>query len=229
MINVELSLIAIVLPVIIFLLYLILASSSFVVTHKKKFSFLTDFPYETFEIKRNHLGDFSVLIAFLVSEVLVSASMFLNFYDASPDLIGLLILSALLTVVMIFLVIRIHTLSAGREKIHLTRFYLMGLGLVLLSSVNGIIFLNLSKGRESETAVLVLSIIQFVLALSVVFILINPRLKDWARLEKVVDEDGGTSLKRPKPFVLAFSEWIIIFLLVISWLLSAISNYLIVK
>ena len=229
MINVELSLIAIVLPVIIFLFYFILASSNFVVTHKKKFSFLTDFPYETFEKKRNHLGGLRVFIAFLVSEVLVSASMFVNFYDASPDLIGLLILSALLTVVMIFLVIRIHTLSAGREKIHLTRFYLMGLGLVLLSSVNGILFLNLSKGRESETAVLVLSIIQFVLALSVVFILINPRLKDWARLEKVVDEDGGTSLKRPKPFVLAFSEWIIIFRLVSSRLLSAISNYLIVK
>ncbi len=228
MINVELAQIAIFFPLILFLLYLILAWADFFESHKKRLSFLTDFPFEAFEKKKNTAG-FYCLIAFLVSENLVSASMFLNFYDASPDLIGLLILSAIMTLLMIFLVIRIHTLSAGREKIHLSRFYLMGLGFVLLSSVNGILFLNLSKGTDSETAVLVLSIIQFALALACVFILINPRLKSWAQLEKVVDEDGGTSLKRPRPFVLAFSEWLIILLLVLSWLISGISNYLIIK
>ena len=67
-----------------------------------------------------------------------------------------------------------------------------------------------------------------VIALAVAIILVNPRLKTWAKLEKVVDEDGASSLKRPKPFVLAFSEWIVIFLGVLSYILTALCNYLII-
>ena len=82
---------------------------------------------------------------------------------------------------------------------------------------------------EKETAVFVLSIMQFAISLTVVFILVNPRLKNWAQLEKVVGKDGGSSLKRPKPFVLAFSEWIIIFLSVLAWFLAGLCNYLIIS
>ena len=228
MINVELAQIAIAVPPLAFLVYLLFSWAGLSTNKPEKLSFLTGFPYEAYEKKKNSVG-FYALIVFLASEALLNVSMFVNFFDASADVIGLLILSSILTITMFFLIIRIHTLTASREKIHLTRFYLMGLGLLLLSSVNGIIFLNLSKGTENETAVLVTSIMQFVVALSCVFILINPRLKNWAQLEKVVDEDGGSSLKRPKPFVLAFSEWIIIFLSLLAWFLAGISNYLIIK
>ena len=227
MINVELAQIAIAAPLLVFFVYLLLSWGGLITSKPEKLSFLTGFPYEAYEKKKNSVG-FYALIVFLGAESLVNVSMFVNFFDAPAEMIGLLILSASLTFTMFFLIIRIHTLTASRERIHLTRFYLMGLGLLLLSSVNGIIFLNLSKGTKNETAVFVTSIMQFVVALSSVFILINPRLKNWAQLEKVVDEDGGSSLKRPRPFVLAFSEWSIIFLSVIAWFLAGLSNYLII-
>lgn len=227
MINVELAQIAIAAPLLVFFVYLLLSWGGLTTSKPEKLSFLTGFPYEAYERKKNSVG-FYALIVFLASEALLNISMFVNYSDTSADIIGLLVLSATLTVTMFFLIIRIHTLTASRERIHLTRFYLMGLGLLLLSSVNGIIFLNLSKGTKNETAVFVTSIMQFVVALSSVFILINPRLKNWAQLEKVVDEDGGSSLKRPRPFVLAFSEWSIIFLSVIAWFLAGLSNYLII-
>ena len=228
MINVELAQIALIVPSVVFLFYLLFSWSGLTTSKPEKLSFLTGFPYEAYEKKKNSVG-FYALIVFLASEALLNVSMFVNYSDTSADMIGLLVLSATLTVTMFFLIIRIHTLTASRERIHLTRFYLMGLGLFLLASLNGLIFLNLSKMSEKETAVFVLSIMQFVISLTVVFILVNPRLRNWAQLEKVVGKDGGSSLKRPKPFVLAFSEWSIIFLSVLAWFLAGLCNYLIIS
>jgi hypothetical protein len=45
----------------------------------------------------------------------------------------------------------------------------------------------------------------------------------------VVGKDGGSSLKRPKPFVLAFSEWLIIFLSALAWFFAGLCNYLIIS
>ena len=228
---IELAQIALFVPPAIFLLYLLLGSSQFEVglkgDRKRMFSILTDFPYEMTPKNRKNYALIFLAGYFLLS-LLTNVSMFINFYDYAPTITGLLIISAFLALSYAFFNLRIHKLTASLEKSHLGRFFVMGLTLILLTSINGIIFINLSRGRKLETLVFVLSIIMFVIALAVAIILVNPRLKTWAKLEKVVDEDGASSLKRPKPFVLAFSEWIVIFLGVLSYILTALCNYLII-
>ena len=232
MIQVELAQIAIVAPLIVFVFYFLIGSGQFEATlregQKRMFSVLTDFPYEMMT-KRGKNPALILLVAYFAATLLTNVSMFVNFYAASSQIIGLLILSAFLALAYFFFTLRIHTVTASLEKSHLARFFIMGLGLILISSVNGIIFINLSRGHDLENLILGLSIGMFVIALAVAVILVNPRLKTWAKLEKVVDEDGASSLKRPKPFVLAFSEWITIFLGVISFLLASISNLLIIR
>ena len=225
---IELAQLSIAIPLIAFLLYIISTEELFLRAHKKWINFLCDFPYEAYEKRKDPLG-LTFLVAFFLSELLPNVTMFVAFHDASPSLIGLMILSSVLTIVLGYLILRIHTLTASLEKAHLGRFYALGLGLILLSSVNGIVLINLSKGTDVENLILGLSIGLFVVALSTFFILINPRLKDWARLVKVVDEDGLSSLKRPVPFILALSEWVVIFLSVISWLLLSLGNYFLIK
>ena len=229
---IELAQIALFAPPAIFLLYFLLGSGQFEYSlkddRKRMYSILTDFPYEMMPKNRKNYALIFLAGYFLLS-LLTNVSMFINFYDYAPTITGLLIISAFLTLAYAFFNLRIHKLTASLEKSHLGRFFVMGLALILLTSINGIIFINLSKGCKLETLVFVLSIIMFVIALAVAIILVNPRLKTWAKLEKVVDEDGASSLKRPKPFVLAFSEWITIFLGVISFLLASISNLLIIR
>ena len=230
MISVELAQIALAAPIIPFVFYFLLGVNQYLVCNKgkKKFSILTDFPYEMMNKKvKNYTIYF--LVGYFLLVLLTNVSMFLNFYDASSGIIGLLVLSAFLTLTYAFFTLRIHTITASLEKSHLGRFFLMGLTLALLSSVNGLIFINLSREHDLEKLIFALSILMFVIALIVVIVMVNPRLKTWAKLEKVVDEDGNSSLKRPKPFVLAFSEWITIFLGVFSLLLTALCNYLIIK
>lgn len=228
---IELAQIALFAPPAIFLLYFLLGSGQFETAlkddRKRMFSILTDFPYEMMPKSRKNYALIFLAGYFLLS-LLTNVSMFINFYDYAPTITGLLIISAFLALSYDFFNLRIHKLTASLEKSHLGRFFVMGLTLILLTSINGIIFMNLSRGRKLETLVFVLSIIMFVIALAVAFILVNPRLKTWAKLEKVVSEDGASSLKRPKPFVLAFSEWIVIFLGVLSYILTALCNYLII-
>ena len=228
---IELAQIALFAPPAIFLLYFLLGYAQFEPTmkddRKRMFSILTDFPYEMMPKNRKNYALIFLAGYFLLS-LLTNVSMFINFYDYAPTITGLLIISAFLALSYAFFNLRIHKLTASLEKSHLGRFFVMGLALILLASINGIIFINLSRGHKLETLVFVLSIIMFVIALAVAIILVNPRLKTWAKLEKVVDEDGASSLKRPKPFVLAFSEWIVIFLGVLSYILTALCNYLII-
>ena len=228
---IELAQIALFAPPAIFLLYFLLGSGQFETDlkddRKRMFSILTDFPYEMMPKNRKNYALIFLAGYFLLS-LLTNVSMFINFYDYAPTITGLLIISAFLSLAYAFFNLRIHKLTASLEKSHLGRFFVMGLALILLTSINGIIFINLSRGHKLETLVFVLSIIMFVIALAVAIILVNPRLKTWAKLEKVVDEDGASSLKRPKPFVLAFSEWIVIFLGVLSYILTALCNYLII-
>lgn len=228
---IELAQIALFGPPAIFLLYFLLGSGQFEPTlkddRKRMFSILTDFPYEMMPKNRKNYA-LIFLAGYFFLSLLTNVSMFINFYDYAPTITGLLIISAFLTLSYAFFNLRIHKLTASLEKSHLGRFFVMGLTLILLTSINGIIFINVSRGVKFETLVFVLSIIMFVIALAVAIILVNPRLKTWAKLEKVVDEDGASSLKRPKPFVLAFSEWIVIFLGVLSYILTALCNYLII-
>lgn len=228
---IELAQISLFAPPAIFLLYFLLGSGQFEYSlkddRKRMYSILTDFPYEMMPKNRKNYALIFLAGYFLLS-LLTNVSMFINFYDYAPTITGLLIISAFLALSYDFFNLRIHKLTASLEKSHLGRFFVMGLALILLTSINGIIFINLGRGRKLETLVFVLSIIMFVIALAVAIILVNPRLKTWAKLEKVVDEDGASSLKRPKPFVLAFSEWIVIFLGVLSYILTALCNYLII-
>ena len=228
---IELAQIALFGPPAIFLLYFLLGSGQFEYSlkddRKRMYNILTDFPYEMMPKNRKNYALIFLAGYFLLS-LLTNVSMFINFYDYAPTITGLLVISAFLSLAYAFFNLRIHKLTASLEKSHLGRFFVMGLALILLTSINGIIFINLSRGRKLETLVFALSIIMFVIALAVAIILVNPRLKTWAKLEKVVDEDGASSLKRPKPFVLAFSEWIVIFLGVLSYILTALCNYLII-
>ena len=212
---IELAQIALFAPPAIFLLYFLLGSGQFEYSlkddRKRMYSILTDFPYEMMPKNRKNYALIFLAGYFLLS-LLTNVSMFINFYDYAPTITGLLIISAFLTLAYAFFNLRIHKLTASLEKSHLGRFFVMGLALILLTSINGIIFINLSKGCKLETLVFVLSIIMFVIALAVAIILVNPRLKTWAKLDKVVAEDGDSSLKRPKPFVLASRVWIATFL-----------------
>ena len=67
-----------------------------------------------------------------------------------------------------------------------------------------------------------LAIICLVIALIKGLILVNPRLSKWTELQSSVGSDGVVTSSRPRPFILAFSEWLTLFLDILSLLIYII-------
>lgn len=61
------------------------------------------------------------------------------------------------------------------------------------------------------------------LALFDVIVAVNPKLKEWTKLEQMKLPDGTIGYDRPKIFPLAFSEWLIIFSIFFSEILFFVS------
>lgn len=53
-------------------------------------------------------------------------------------------------------------------------------------------------------------IISIIIGLFIFVLILNPKLSSWGKMDQVTNDDGTISYARPKFFVLAFSEWMII-------------------
>lgn len=114
------------------------------------------------------------------------------------------------------------SIGLDQEKKHLIFSIISVLLLTLFETALGILFLSLSKynGYESLS---VFAIIFFVLAALCLIASFNPKLKDYAKLEKIEADDGSYSYKRPKVVSLALSEWLMLIPFALSLILIAIA------
>jgi hypothetical protein len=90
----------------------------------------------------------------------------------------------------------------------------------------GFTFLDFYNLFKNNVIFVVFSIFSFVIALFYFLLVMNPKLTSWAKVEKA-EQNGKTIYKRPKYFVLAFTEWLCIFGLPLSSLLGLITYILI--
>ena len=99
-------------------------------------------------------------------------------------------------------------LTAGKKHIIIDciAFFLAFLtpGLIAIESFRLFNHLN-------NSVALVAFIISILICLVIFILIMNPKITKWAEMEKHVNEDGSATYQRPKYFVLAFSEWIVIF------------------
>lgn len=111
-------------------------------------------------------------------------------------------------------------------KQHLSLYFVFGAGEILKDGMLGYYFVNEYGLVTNGGVLLAIAIVLFALALLSVFLLLNPALKKWDRMDKVAKADGSVSYVRPKRFVLAYSEWILYFANVACDILSLVGIYL---
>ena len=74
---------------------------------------------------------------------------------------------------------------------------------------------------------LVMAIVNALYCLFIFILMINPRLSHWAELKEERNDDGTVKYVRPKVFILAFIEWLLILSSPILMLLSLVTQYLV--
>ena len=94
---------------------------------------------------------------------------------------------------------------------------LLSNGLTTLLGV--LLFKNYHDRGVTYLPSLIIAILAFVFVLAVLVLIFNPKLTKWAKLETNKDSNGEVTVSRGKIFILAFSEWLTIFLTTLGELL----------
>ena len=172
-----------------------------------KFSFMRMFPFEVIRTAENY-GKYYSLSTYLFSGICFSPIILVVSEQASLKAlnpISILISCVLGLAGLCFIFLNIFDVT--HTKPHLTLFAIFALLTLLggiLVTIRGFISFDvfLNHGQDGTFFVVSAIISELFGVVPVLFLMFNPKLKNWAFLDKVNDE-----YVRPKRFPLAYSEW----------------------
>ena len=184
-----------------------------------KFSFLRTFPYEFINERGNEIILFKPLLYILTglafSPLFVITPLIKEF--GSLGFFSVMI-SCVFGLAMIFNCL-LFFFDARYTKTHMVLFTISSCLVFLSNTLTTIYSFVIFKGYKDmaidHTGSLILGIASGVIAIAVLFLIVNPKLKNWAKLEVETDGDQKT-YKRGKVFILAFTEWLILLLSVVG-------------
>ena len=188
------------------------------VTYNLKNMFPYELNYES-SFKDNLIGNVFLLLS-SASLVLFFISFFQSMNNYGLTLMSLIagVLASVMMPFVVFVPVKIL-------KTHLFVDVLFFLTTFLTLGSFGLVMVN-EYQLFMQTKSLVMAIIDLTFAFLVFLILMNPKLTHWGDLEEVTNSDGTKYYKRPKYFVLAFSEWLIMFFMLLSPILGLITFYM---
>lgn len=173
---------------------------------KDKYDLRNHFPYElNYELrfKDNLIGNLILIASFLFGTIYLFTYSKLRFDGMLISIIASGTISAIL-IVFLFLTPLKHL------RLHLLETIFLFASNFSFSSLIAIECYR--QFKDLNNALVLIGLILSALMALIIFILImNPRLSKWANLESKTNDDGSSTYIRPKYFVLAYSEWLIIF------------------
>ena len=175
---------------------------------KRNFDYLTEFPFEGYQIRCTDthiaIGAFVALILTMVLTAyapLFASDTVKGFLSARPVLMA--VTGTLFPVSLVGFIF----IGGERMKLHLANF-VTSYGLFVLYCVSaGFLFLDM-RAFNAELG-LAFAIVYFVLAGLGAIVILNPKLASWGKLKKVGDGESAIYV-RPRPFMLPFSEWLLV-------------------
>ena len=213
MIKVDLVWIFLVIALIICALVCIVIATITMKKNDSNESFLRTFPYEVAD-KKNSLA--KIYRPFLY---VYAGLCFGPLFDIVPNTNHFNGMQTLgITIACVFglaglMNAAIHLFEAKFTKVHTIAATISFMLSFLASGLTCLFAILVYKSNsilgESNIASLILAIIAGLIAIAILIITLNPKLKDWPRLEGVKQEDGTITYARPKIFWLAFSEWLV--------------------
>lgn len=197
------------------------ASALFRKKRGRRFDIRNEFPFELAEGANPSLR--ISRICFILWGVLDAS---LSFYllwsiERHSFLLSMSVIFAIFMVARNVAIVALFYIPAYRFKPHFFAFVGSGALTGFGAAISVIICANFHA--FAGEAVIPFAIFIGLLGAGAMLVLANPKLANWAKLESSVDESGAIVEKRPKYFVLAFSEWLVLFLAIVSSALSLIA------
>lgn len=173
---------------------------------KKSYDYLSEFPFEGYHI-RSAYGRYSVmvLIAYAISMALAFCFPLLC-KDVLPFVAGRDVIMSVMGGVSALAMVLLALLDFTSMRKHLLTFVGFSILFMVTGVVTGFAFLDY-RDMFQELA-WGFAIPCFALAGLGALVLLNPKLSSWGKLKKVGEGEAAIYV-RPRPFMLPFSEWIL--------------------
>lgn len=181
----------------------------------RPYSYLSDFPFELF-IGKDDGGKAATRIyagAFLLFDLLSALFLFDAFLSYPRGVLYLALLAAFFHIARVILLFFMLILPASYNKPHVKVVVLYFMAASLSSVLEGLFLFRYSTG---EGISFILSFVLMGLGLLYGFLMANPRFSSWAKLHSEQNAAGEVLVKRPRFFLLAYSEWLGILLCLLS-------------
>ncbi|MCH3908885.1 MAG: hypothetical protein LKF75_01590 [Bacilli bacterium] len=201
--------------------------------HKEKkedYDVMSYFPYELYGDSRGNYFLFSRIAEAFRLLCFVAVPLFLLIklvgYGGMTGSysVGIMLMSVFFAISSLLLTI----IPLKDSKQHLAYYFISSACGSLTIVMEGLLLLSLRKSGN-ETISYIFSIACFVIAVSIIALWFNPKLKNWAKMDSISEPDGTVSFRRPHPFVLAFSEWLTIFISLGGSIIAAIGFLLLLS
>ena len=195
----------------LFVGFIIVSSFNFKKRFNKEYHLRSHFPYEFNYQGRYQDNIYGNLLYALFVACIIVFFVFFNSNFNNGYLIFALIAGGITLVSLTALVY----IPIDQLRLHMT---VAALALIFSLGLSfAIVLASYNKYKDSGSIPALISlIISVVVTLIFVILLLNPKLAHWAEMDKETKSDGTVVLVRPKWFVLAYSEWMMFFLYLIS-------------
>jgi hypothetical protein len=173
----------------------------------KAFAFRSYFPYEMFGASSDPFAItarvFETLTAFASPLIVVYAVM----ADApsSSNVAFLCLIGIFLFLFHVSFVVY-SSLTLYYPKQHLSFYFAGEASSFLAAGMAGIFFVNAYR-YVAEPSMIAFAVVSFIFAVLHVALIVNPKLRDWDRMDKETSPEGTVTYVRPRHSVLALSEW----------------------
>ena len=201
--------VALIAVIICLILLLITGLTNYKLFNKKKYSFLSYFPFELFD---KPLMKFNLLVQIMSALFCASLGVFYLYVFNSFD--GMFYkVEIFIGIVISLLMFSTFYLRILSDKIH----FIVSSLFIIISTLNSFFLGYIALINSYILVFNVLPYILFGICLIELILLLNPKMKNCMKLH--TNEKGD--LERPRVFYLAFVEWSFIFLNVINVILIA--------
>lgn len=196
-------------------------------SNEMRFSFLRHFPYEVILFNPDKSKIYKILLFIFSGLCFSPIFVVVPLISEFGDLAWLAILNACFYGFSGLLISAIHLFEAKYIRTHsllVSIFIALAFLSSALSALFAILTFNVYNRFNQGSPLSIFCFALFIVAaLFDILIAFNPKLKDWTKLEKYINDDGSVSYDRPKIFPLAISEWLVILSLFISEVIFFIS------
>ena len=194
--------------------------------YQKPYSFLREFPFELIEWRENRLPSARFVVLLGSIAFFGTGGYFLSMVSISPSFLGMAIMVLVMATLSAVGFSFLFFVKAFHVKSHMFSMLIFGFASILFDVMSIIAFLHFDDHFMSLKVLF--SCLLGLFALIKLVLLINPKLKDWAKLDSSIDQTGAVIHSRPKIFLIATTEWTLIVLHFLSALFSMLAFFLLI-